>query len=183
MMNTIYIAFVMFVWYIINMPEPSKTAAIRPVSLNRLIIMEHPACLVSYAPDISIYHIRDKRFLEPALYDNVRKFNVVFLDNLMRALRSRIPIITIGYNHLIGKALEIHLQNYHNDGVDFWPVVSFFHDDESTSQIPCPPDVDPLDEKALIIYDMLDFQFIKKIEIPYNSVLTKAYLLSFLAQS
>jgi hypothetical protein len=144
------------------MDNASPNSIMETDSLDKLIIFEHPACVSSYAPDTQIYHISDSRFMKPELYENVRQFNAVFLDNLMKAVKARTPFISIGYNHLIAKALEIHLQTYHSDGFDNWLVVSFFHDDQSTSLLPCPPGIDPLNEKAAIIFDMLDFYFIKK---------------------
>jgi hypothetical protein len=149
------------------------------INLNKLIVFDHPVCSISYAPDAHCYHIDDSRFLEPRLYDNVREFSAVFIENLAKAVLANTLFISIPYNHLIAKAVELHLQTYHSDGLDHWPVVSFFHDDESTSRLSYPPGADPLDDKVTIIYDMLDFPFIKKIEIPCYSVISAQYLFGF----
>jgi hypothetical protein len=100
----------------------------------------------------------------------------VFNPNFENALKSKKSVITLGYNHFMAKVIKICLDKYYSDCLFLWKVVSFFHDDIDTAKIDLDDEVNSLDDKLYLLTDMLNFPFIKKIEIPYDAVLTTGYL-------
>jgi hypothetical protein len=70
------------------------------------------------------------------------------------------------------KVLETCLHKYYSDLLDHWLCVTFFHTDEDTSKITLSTGENPLEYKAVILKDLADYPYIKKIAIPYNLLIT-----------
>jgi hypothetical protein len=150
-------------------------------SFGNLIIFEHPAAVYDFAPNVDLYRINDTRLYDITLYANVKTFMKVFNENFEKALQSLKTVIAVGYNHVMAQTIQICINTYFSDCLDGWRSAAFFHDDVETQNITYEDGENALQEKCLIIEDMLNFPFIKKIEIPYNAIITMPFLNSLFA--
>jgi hypothetical protein len=149
--------------------------------IGNVIIFEHPASVYAYAPNLDIYRISDKRFFDMALYTNLKSFMAIFNANFENALQSGKAVFTLGYNHLMAQVIKVCLEKYFGDCLFAWKIVSFFHDDADTAKIIYADGQNALNDKSVILLDMLNYPFIQKIEIPYNAVITTEYLADLLS--
>jgi hypothetical protein len=145
-----------------------------------LVIFEHSAAFYRYSPALEIYHMRDTRLDDFAIYLDLHTFVSVFNENFEKALQSGQPIITMPYTPLMAKVLQTCLHKYFSDCLDNWLCVSFFHDDEDTAVITLTSGENPLAYKITLLKDWLNYPFIKKIEIPCNFLLTYPSLYSLI---
>jgi hypothetical protein len=72
----------------------------------------------------------------------------------------------------MAKVLQVCLQKYYSGFLDNWLCVSFFHDDADTAKIVLPGGENPLEYKIVLLDDLLNFPYIKRIEIPYGYLIT-----------
>lgn len=143
---------------------------------GNVLIFAHPASEFYFTPDADIYRINDSRFNDLTLYTDIKAFMRVFNENFEKALQSPKRTFIIGYNHLMAKVVKLCLDTYFSDCLFAWRIVSFFHNDKETAQITYTDGENALDDKFGLIFDMLNFPYIKKIEIPYKTVLTRQSL-------
>jgi hypothetical protein len=137
-----------------------------------LVILEHPAALYHLSPALEMYRMRDSRFNDFATYLSLQTFVPVFNENFEKALQSGEPIITMPYTPLMAKVLQVCLQKYYSGFLDSWLCVSFFNNDDDTAKITLFNGEKPLEYKAELLKELLDYPFIKKIEIPYDYLIT-----------
>jgi hypothetical protein len=137
-----------------------------------LVILEHPAALYRYSPALEMYRIQDKRLAVFTTYLDLQTFVPVFNENFEKALQSGMPVITMLYTPLMAQVLQVCLHKYFSGFLDSWLCVSFFHSDTDTAKISLSRGGSPLEYKLEILKELLKFPYIKKIEIPYNYLLT-----------
>jgi hypothetical protein len=137
-----------------------------------LNILDHPAALYRYSPALERYRMWDNRFDDFATDLDLPAFVGLFNEKFEKALQSAMPIITMPYTPLMAKVLQVCLNKYFSDCLDNWLCVSFFHNDKDTKKISLADDESPLEYKWTLLDDMLNFPFIKKIELPYDFLLT-----------
>jgi hypothetical protein len=137
-----------------------------------LVILDHAIARYRYSPALEMYRMRDTRFYNLVTYLSIHAFMSVFNENFEKALQSRRPIISMPYTPLMAKVLQTCLHKYFSNCLDNWLCVSFFHDDEDTAAIALTGGESPLDYKTMLLKDLLNYPFIKKIEIPRNLLLT-----------
>jgi hypothetical protein len=145
-----------------------------------LVIFEHPAALYRYSPALEMHQIHDPRFDDFSTYLDLQTFITVFNETFEKALQSGMPVITIPYTPLMARVLHVCLHKYYSGLLDHWLCVSFFHDDKDTAKITLASGESPLDYKVEILKELLVFPFIKKIEIPYDFLLTYPSLYNLL---
>jgi hypothetical protein len=114
----------------------------------------------------------DERFDDFNTYLDPETFVSVFNKNFDKALLSGQPVISMPYTPLMAKVLQTCLHKYFNDCLDNWLCVSFFNNDDDTALINRTGGDDPLAYKDTLLKDMLNYPYIKKIEIPYKFLLT-----------
>jgi hypothetical protein len=137
-----------------------------------LVILEHPIALYRYSPALEMYRLRDTRFYNFATYLNRQFFISVFNENFDKALQSKKPIITMPYTPIMAKVLEVCLDKYFSGFLDNWLCVSFFHNNDDTTNISLPYGESALKYKSELLHELAAYPYIKKIEIPYNLLLT-----------
>jgi hypothetical protein len=114
----------------------------------------------------------DKRFDDFTTYLDPETFVSVFNENFDKALQSGRPVISMPYTPLMAKVLQTCLYKYFNACLNNWLCVSFFNDADDTALITLTGGDDSLAYKAILLKDMLNYPYIKKIEIPRNFLLT-----------
>lgn len=137
-----------------------------------LVILEHPAAMYRLSPALEMYRMRDSRFNDFATCLDPKTFVPVFNVNFEKALQSGMPIITMPYTPIMAKVLQVCLHKYFGDSLETWLCVSFFNNDNDTAKITFANDESPLEYKAVLLDSLLTFPFIKKIEIPYDYLIT-----------
>jgi hypothetical protein len=137
-----------------------------------LAVLENPVAFYRYSPALEMYRMRDTRFNDFATYLDFHTFMQVFNENFEKALQSKMPIITMPYTPLMAKVLQVCLHKYYSGYLDYWLCVSFFHDDEDTKKISLAGGDDPLEYKLELLKELIEYPYIKKIEIPYDYLLT-----------
>jgi hypothetical protein len=154
----------------------------RPVKFpGNIIIFENPVSVFRYASGLDIYRITDERLADLSLYFDLKIFMEVFNEVFDTALASGKRIMSIAYNPVLAKVVNIFIMKYFSGFNDFWKQITFFHDDETTNKIKFASSDDTLDYKLFPLLDMLNYPYIKKYEIPYNALLTRDYLSTFFA--
>jgi hypothetical protein len=144
------------------------------------VIFDHPAACYRYSPALEMYRVRDTRLSDIATCLNPLSFTTVFSENFEKALNSKEPVISMPYNPITAKVLEVCLHKYFGGFLDTWLCVSFFNDDKDTAKIALPNGDNPLEYKAEVIKGLLNYPYIKKIEVPYNYLLTYPSLYNLL---
>jgi hypothetical protein len=137
-----------------------------------LVILDHSAALYRYSPALERYRMWDTRLVDFATCLDVHAFVSVFNENFEKALQSGQPIITMPYTPIMAKVLQTCLHKYFSDCLDNWLCVAFFHNDEDTASLILAGGDNPLDYKMTLLRDLLNYPYIKKIEIPCNLLLT-----------
>jgi hypothetical protein len=137
-----------------------------------LVILDHSAAQYRYSPALEMYQLWDARLDVFATYLDVHTFVSVFSENFEKALQSRRPIISMPYTPIMAKVLQTCLHKYFSDCLDNWLCVAFFHDDKDTASLTLATGDNPLDYKIMLLKDLLNYPYIKKIEIPRNLLLT-----------
>jgi hypothetical protein len=154
--------------------------SLEDVPLGNVIIFEHARSVYRFDPSLDLYRIDDKRFLDLANYIDLKVFVELFSENFEKALESHRSVFTLVYNALMAKVLKICLDKYFSDMLHLWHTVTFFHDNETTAKIKLPGGENALSDKIYLLGDMSHFPYIKKIEIPYNALITAPYLTDLL---
>jgi hypothetical protein len=139
---------------------------------GNLIIFEHPAAYYAYSPALDIYHIRDARFNDFSTYLNHSGFMALFNECFQNALEADRGIITMPFTSLMAKVVNVCLDKYFFSCRENWLAISFFHSDNETLLLSGSGMENPLEYKHLMLDSMLDYPYIKKLEIPYNKLLT-----------
>jgi hypothetical protein len=156
-----------------------KTCYGNPAGLpGNVIIFENPLSVYNYAPGLDIYRITDERLLDITLYFDLKIFMGVFNEIIEKALASRKRVLSIIYNPVLAKVVNICLKKYFSEVLFLWKQIAFFHDDETTKKIACFDGVDALEYKCFLLLDMLNYPLIQKRKIPYNALITQDYLSS-----
>jgi hypothetical protein len=148
-----------------------------------LVILEHSAAMYRLSPALEMYRFRDTRFNDFSTYLDVKTFVPVFNENFEKAIQSGMPIITMPYTPHMAKVLQVCLQKYYSGFLDNWLCASFFHDDADTAKITFANGESPLEYKAVLLDSLLTFPLIKKIEIPYDSLITYPSLYQLIEDS
>jgi hypothetical protein len=148
-----------------------------------LVILEHPAAMYRLSPALEMYRMRDSRFNDFATYLSLQTFVPVFNENFEKALQSGMPIITMPYTPLMAKVLQACLDKYFSGSMDNWLCVSFFNNDNDTAKIILSGGESPLEYKAELLKELPDYPFIKKIEIPYDYLITYPSLYQLIEDS
>jgi hypothetical protein len=161
----------------------------------RIIIFRHEAAFFDFSPSLkdSIYFIDDERLKTdrpstPVERKNVETFSEAFQSNFLKALSSEKSIIVIDYNLNVALGLWLYTREIQKSKPFRYFFMSFFHDDEITSQIIADfADNTSSTEYCMgvkfeVIASMLDFPFIKKYEIPIFLEINDKYLASLITE-
>jgi hypothetical protein len=148
-----------------------------------LVILEHSAAMYRLSPALEMYRFRDTRLDDFTIYLSLQTFVQVFSENFEKAIQSGMPIITMPYTPHMAKVLQVCLQKYYNGFLDNWLCASFFHDDADTAKITFANGESPLEYKSVLVNDLLNYPFIKKIEIPYGYLITYPSLYQLIEDS
>jgi hypothetical protein len=137
-----------------------------------LVIFEHPAVLYRYSPALEVYRMQDTRLNDFAIYLSFNTFAPVFNENFEKALESGMPVIAVPYTPVMAEVLQVCLHKYFSEVLDKWLCVSFFHSDDDTAKISLASGESPVEYKYTVLNGLLKYPYIKKIEIPFNTLLT-----------
>jgi hypothetical protein len=141
-----------------------------------IVIFEHPAVVYQYSPALAMHRMWDTRLNDLSTYLDLHLFMSVFNEVFEKALQSTKPIITVPYTSLMAKTFDAFLNKYFSQILDNWMCFTFIHNDDDTKKIPLFNGESPLEYKMQILDELPDFPFIKRIEIPYNFLLTYPFL-------
>ncbi|MDR0474896.1 MAG: hypothetical protein LBH43_14625 [Treponema sp.] len=162
--------------------SPVNSANTPKLTRPCIFIFRHEASIFDFIPSLSneIYYFNDSKFVIVNKDTNIDEHAKLFVDYLKKGLLSNHTIFVLDFNPANAFCVYILTvlapENY--------PIkqhsISFFHDDNTTSHLSSDDGASILDLKSNILVDMLDFPYIKKIEIPINSLLTKENILEML---
>jgi hypothetical protein len=172
MINVIFdIAFIIQIGY--SMVQEALMNILKTAHFTgSLVIFEHPAVMYQYSPALSIHHMNDARLNDLSTYLDLHLFISVFNEIFEKALQSTKSIITVPYTSLMAKTVDAFLAKYFSQILDNWMCFTFIHNDDDTKKIPLFNRESALEYKLQILDELPDFPYIKRIEIPYNFLLT-----------
>ncbi|MDR2574929.1 MAG: hypothetical protein LBC52_00635 [Treponema sp.] len=140
-----------------------------------VVVFEHGASFFDFSNALSnyVYHFQDERLNDPKEWDNLINYFGIFTENMEKAIKSKKPLLLMRYNPVIAFCLKTAIDNFQQEKQIRFSCLSFFHNDEITSDIHIDYEseerIELMDIKWKIIETMLDFPFIKKMK--YQSVL------------
>jgi hypothetical protein len=104
--------------------------------------------------------------------------SALFTEEMNKLIDSGLTTVFVKYDWNILDGLKRVADDYNRLFASRWVFVSFFHDDKDTLKLPVsgPPYAGPIDQKADWLLDMAELPFIKKVEIPLDTVLTWDYI-------
>jgi len=150
-----------------------------------VIIFRHVAAFYKFSHfwDEYIYYINDERLTDTEQRCSLETYVEIFTATI--AKKTDKSIFVIDYTPEIALYLQVFIKSLERAGMSFptrFICLSFFHDDETTSNIIADFDDNTssedyvMDEKFKIIESMTHFPFIKKYEIPIGYTIGKSYL-------
>ena len=148
----------------------TNEALMESFPIHKIVILINLASFFTFASDLEpdICSLVDLPFIIPREQEEQGKLAGVYLEHLMLAALSEYSIILMNYNYLLGKTLETLREMPKKPNAADWLFLSFFHNDSELTEVNTEKKEDLLGIKIKEIETMLDFPFIKKIEIPYR---------------
>jgi hypothetical protein len=159
------------------LPPPDILKTLLPIKRTTItFIFKHPLNAFAYAEDLADkVHVLEAGVLdEPSDMGDRKKYARAFLDHLSAVFSKRKPVIELPYNPYIAFLVSIFRAKA---GVNTKVLVlSFFHEDEAVENRAMEYRGFALDLKFHLLKSMLDYPFIKKIEIPLDEAITQKYI-------
>ena len=142
--------------------------------IHKIVILKNLSSTFTFASDLEpdICNLVDLPFIIPREQEEQGKLAGVYFKHLMSAALSNFSIILMNYNYILGKTLEALREMPEKPNAADWLFLSFFHSDSELTEANKVAKADLLGIKFKEIESMLDFPFIKKIEIPYRYQIT-----------
>jgi hypothetical protein len=150
-----------------------------------LLIFKHNAAVFDFAPSMAdvVYDFDYSLYSNTDDFEETDSFAGLFFDNMLRAEDLGKAIMLVHYTPhtaLIAKAV---VEAIEKEEPKYIFCLSFFHDDEITSNLRRKTRVfNMLNQKFSIIESMIDYPFIKKYDIPYNLAINEEYLTDILRE-
>jgi phosphoribosyl 1,2-cyclic phosphodiesterase len=148
-----------------------------------LLIFKHNAAVFEFAPSMAdvVYDFDYDLYYDTEGFEETDTLSGLFLDNMVRASDLGKSIMVIHYNPRLALIAKAVVEAIEKEEPKFVFCLSFFHDDEITSNLRRKTRVfNMLDQKFSVIESMLDYPFIKKYNIPYNLAISEEYLTDIL---
>ena len=148
-----------------------------------VIVFRHQVSFFDFSPfwNDYLYYIEDDRLNDPKEWNNLKTFAEIFVSNILKADKSDKSIFVIDYSPVSALCLKGYMKFPRANPNRFF-CLSFFHDDQTTSNIYTEFDDKTtskeylMDIKFKIIESMINFPFIKKYEIPIGFEISAQYL-------
>ncbi|GHV75210.1 hypothetical protein AGMMS49942_00310 [Spirochaetia bacterium] len=139
-------------------------------------VFVHPVCVFTYAQELlpKIYLMDDPRLEDEAVLADQKSHVELFSEHLSEAFSKSKPFIVLPYHPLLAAWVSLLLP-FIDKKVNI-QALSFFHSDDDTKNYDPKYGAAALDAKFEVLRSMIDFPFIKKLEILPNTVITEDYL-------
>lgn len=148
-----------------------------------VVIFRHIAAFYDFSPFWKdyIYYINDDRLNDPKRWDDLKAFSQIVTDDIYKADKTTKSIFVLDYNPAVAVCLQAYMKARMLYSTRFF-CLSFFHDDQTTSNISTEFDDKTvsndylMDVKFKIIESMTYFPYIQKYEIPIGFTIDEEYL-------